>query len=115
MNIPLVNFPAHIHQAAPCVVSQYYVEPLGASITIEEITQFLAAGHSISLRDATENEVARAEALVALGQAIDQLTPKLNAVLDWHTPEKAAVAKAVFQHGLSIDHYLPSILDTAEA
>lgn len=114
MNIPLVNFPEHLHHVAPGVVSQFCVEPLGAWIALDEITQFMAAGHSISLRDATANEVTRAEALVALSQAIEQVAPKLNAVLDWHTPEKAAVAKALFLHGLSLDHYLPSVLDTAE-
>ena len=111
----LVYFPEELHQAAPAILGHFCVEPTGDWLTLAEVILVIQAGHTVTVRHATESEVKRAEAFVALYQVGQQLAVKLNAVLDFHPPEKAAEAKAAFEDALSVDAHLPGILDTAEA
>jgi len=110
----VVYFPEELHQAAPAIIGHFCVEPTGDWLTLIDVVQVFQAGHTVTIRHATDNELKRAEAFVALYQVGQQLAAKMNAVLDFHPPEKAAEAKAAFEDALSVDGHLPGILDTAE-
>ena len=110
----LVHFPEAFHQAAPAIIGHFCVDPTGDWLTLGEVILVIQAGHTVTVRHATDNELKRAEAFVALYQVGQQLAAKMNAVLDFHPPEKAAEAKAAFEDALSVDGHLPGILDTAE-
>ena len=110
----LAYFPEEFHQAAPTILGHFCQEPNGDWLTLVEVVETIQAGHTVTIRHATESEMKRAEAFVALYQVGQELAAKLGAVLDLHPPEKVDAAKAATCDILSAEIPFPAILDAAE-
>jgi len=110
----LAYFPEEFHQAAPAILGHFCAEPNGEWLTLADVVQTIQSGRKITIRHATETEMARAEAFVALYQVGQELAKKLDAVLDLHPPEKLEAARAATCDILSAELPFPAILDATE-
>lgn len=110
----LAYFPEEFHQAAPTIIGHFCAQPNGEWLTLVDVVQTIQAGHTVTIRHASESEMARAEAFVALYQVGQELAAKLDVLLDMHPPEKVDAAKAATCDILAVDLPFPPILDGAE-
>ena len=117
--LSLVSFPDEFTVRAPVFFNHFCIESTGEWISLYELCEFVVARFNVSIRPATDTEVARAEELAALYELGQQLGAKMDAILDRHPPSQAeetkAAAKAAW-YGLRDVHIpIPSILDVVGA
>ncbi|MYN45930.1 hypothetical protein GTP23_12815 [Pseudoduganella sp. FT93W] len=87
MNV--VYFPDEIAERAPDIFSSLCIEPSGEFLSIQELIAAIVRRENVNIRPATETEIKRAEAYVALFEIGMMLGEKLNTLFDQDAPNVA--------------------------
>lgn len=86
-----VYFGQDLNRRAPDLFGHICNDPMTQWVGLLDISAALQSGHSVSIRHATESELKRAEALIALRNVGEEMARSIHQLLDEHP---AAVATA---------------------
>ena len=86
----VVYFPEELHARAPSAVGVLYFAPTHEWGTLFNVIDVVRAGETVTIRQATEKEVERAEKRVVLHEISVQLGAHIGSLLDHEPPEVAA-------------------------
>lgn len=109
--VELVYFGEELCQRAPGIVGSLYHGSSKQWVSALEAVEAVKAKFPIVIRPATESEMRRAEALVAMHDIGRQIGEKLNQLLDQETPEEVQKAKDVLRTHLAAIDTPPQLLD----
>ncbi len=108
----VVYFGQDLNARAPDSVGCLCEAPEAKWVTIFDVIAAIEAGENVAVRPASESEMRRAEAHVALYEIGWLLGQQMQTLLDQETDESVASKMAALHSGLeSIDIQIPSILD----
>lgn len=97
----LVFFGSELNQRAPEVVGVFYEPTLPMWVSLQEALGVLMAGHSVSIRPATETEMKRAERLIVLHEVGFQMAKATHEALeDTCEPEEVKAALTALRSAL---------------
>lgn len=109
MQLQLVFFGNELHQRVPSLIGIFYRPETSEWANLEEVMALLANGHSVSIRPATEAEMARAEkrvVLIEMGYHLGKATAE--ALEETCTPEQIKGVLTQMRAFLEdLDHGLP--------
>jgi hypothetical protein len=88
----IVYFPEELNARAPSTVGVLYFTPSHEWGTLFHVADVIRAGEAVTIRQATEEEVQRAEKRVVLYEIGVQLREQIGSLLD-HEPPEVAVAQ----------------------
>lgn len=91
----IVYFNPELSARAPDLLGVFCLDPSGHWLTLQDIDEALASGADVEIRQATENEVERAEAIVILYEIELQLARQVGGLLDPNTAAVDSVAAMV--------------------
>lgn len=86
----IVYFPEELHARAPSTVGVLYFAPTHEWGTLFNVIDVVRSGEAVTIRQATEQEVERAEKRVVLYEIGVQLGAHIGSLLDHEPPEVAA-------------------------
>ncbi len=86
----VVHFPEELHARAPSAVGVLYFAPTHEWGTLFNVIDVVRAGETVTIRQATPQEVERAEKRVVLHEISMQLGAHIGSLLDHEPPEVAA-------------------------
>jgi len=96
----IVHFPEELHARAPSAVGVLYFAPTHEWGTLFNVIDVVRAGETVTIRQATPQEVERAEKRVVLHEISVQLGAHIGSLLDHEPPEVAADYCANFTEAL---------------
>ncbi|MDO8051136.1 MULTISPECIES: hypothetical protein [unclassified Janthinobacterium] len=88
----IVYFNPELSTRAPDLLGVFCMDPNGQWLTLQDIDEVLATGADVEIRQATETEVERAEAVVILYEIELELARRVGGLLD---PNAAAIDSVV--------------------
>lgn len=112
-----VFFPEELHERAPQIFGHFCEEPGGEWLTLVDLVQAMKRGETVTVRAASESELKRADAYVALFEIGQMLGEKLSTLLDQDPPEDAAARITAFREAMEESDLGASpvtLLDVAE-
>jgi hypothetical protein len=111
----VVFFPEELNARAPHAVGILAEEPSAKWLTLVDVIEAMRRGETIAMRPATQSEIKRAEAYIAMFEIGAMLAEKMHTLLD-QEPLETATAKVAAMGQLlgsgGID--FPGILDIAK-
>lgn len=110
-----VYFPEELNARAPETVGCLCAAPSGEWVSLLDIVAAIQRRETVSIRPASEGEMRRAEAYVALYEIGMMLAEKMEVLLDQETADVATQKTTAIRDAIeSIDVELPAILDCAK-
>lgn len=97
----VVYFPEIFSERAPTMMGHLCAAPNSEWITLIDVLDYLKAGHSVEIRQASPAELKRADGYIALYEIGQALGDKMRELLDEEPPEEIerkinAVAEALY-------------------
>lgn len=86
----IVYFPEELHARAPSAVGVLYLAPTQEWVSLFNVIDVVRTGEAVTIRQATPEEVERAEKRVVLHEISLQLGAHIGSLLDHEPPEVAA-------------------------
>lgn len=111
-----VYFPEELNARAPHAIGQFAEIPSTKWLTLVDIVEAIRRGEAITIRPASDSELRRAEAYIAMFEIGAALAEKMHSLLDQETPEAAAAKVAEMSRLLGSSKIeFAGILDIAKA
>jgi len=108
----VVYFSEELAERAPAVMGCMCAAPSGAWVTMADVIGAVRRREEVVIRPASESEMRRAEAFVALFQIGEMLSEKLVTLLDQESPAVAAAKITELREAIEgVEHGPTELLD----